>query len=339
MSQPEKNNSKFNVQQGESRKALIPKDNVSAVVNTHKQPQSKPQQQAQRKTSSASPLNKEKPSVKQNSTVRQAKSPTKSAKNVTNKSNKNNTKNQIKNRAVQKAPQRATKVAQRIKADKSNTKKKQPNELKKKTNNQTQTNKKNSKIQNTKGQSTKANNKKSAMKMQLDRSILDLLLIRKSVYSIKGNVHIGYLLKDKKYMNLFGVLSQDYPNLSETDIGIQASNFDMTYRIYNKSLKFFGLNMVVDTRKNVNYFETKMKKTSKRAYKAILRSNIEELQNLNVQSKQFYAMVFADSYEELVEKNSIIVSHLCSAGLLRPLLAEEKEEVLKKLNNPFSYVT
>lgn len=304
MSQKEKNNSIFDIQ-ANNGEDLIPKATVS----------NKPlQTKKNTNTKKVAPTFPKEKDVKKTNNIK-AKEDKKGQKKKKQPSSIKRQKDTKKKTIEKKQPDRNSKNVSKIKPPISHNKK-----------------------QNTQGErinnkSVKKNNSVGSKKIK-DKSILDLLPIRKSVYD-KRKYHIGYLMKNYKYMNIFGVISQDYPNISEVDVCTQASHFDMTYRIYDKSIKFFGLNMPVDTRPNVNYFEMKLKKTKKRAYREILRNNIKDLQNIEIQTKQSYAMIFADSYEEIIEKNNIIISHLCAKGLLRPLLVEEKEDVLKKLNNPF----
>lgn len=307
LSRQTKNNSIYNL---ENNKPLIPKmnnkmnNNETKQINTQKPTQKPIQKQNQKQNQKTvqkyinKPVNKKRVNKKQPAKV------LKNQKNISNNLQKKKTKNSIE------------------KTQKNNA-------VKKKTINQV-------KKSNIQTKQKKAAAKKTIHKP--DKNILDILPVRKSIYNKRGNVHLGYLLKDEKYINIFAVMPQDYPNISETNVCVQASTFDMFYRIYRKSIKFFAINMVVDTSSNQNYFKKKMEKTNKSTYKNILRDNIEAFQTIEVQSKQFYMEIFSDSYNELMELNSIVTNHLCSAGLLRPILSDEKKEVLKRLNNPFCYI-
>ncbi|MCH5304407.1 MAG: hypothetical protein J1E41_06050, partial [Ruminococcus sp.] len=148
----------------------------------------------------------------------------------------------------------------------------------------------------------------------------------------------GFAKKDGKYMNIISVNPQDYPNLSEIDTCKQASYLDMFFRVYNKGFSFFSINMIIDTSSNIRFFNHKKEKARKKVYKRILDANIKEMENMKVQTKQYYLKTFADSYEEMKENNKIAFDSLAPGGLIEPLSPDDKENVIRKINNPYGYV-
>lgn len=148
----------------------------------------------------------------------------------------------------------------------------------------------------------------------------------------------GIRKAEGKYLNIYSVLPQDYPNLSETDVCIQASNFDMFFRSFDRGVKFFSLNMLIDTHTNEEFLSHKIKTAKKNVYRRILRAEIKEMQEYKMQTRQFYMMIFADTKEEMNEYNDIVFSSLVASGLVEPISPEEKENIITKLNNPNSQV-
>lgn len=180
-----------------------------------------------------------------------------------------------------------------------------------------------------------SNKRRNEMLSKIDYSVTDLLPFVKM--TDKG--YSGFQMKENKYMNIFLIIMQDYPNMSETDVRLQASQWDKFYRTLDAlNVKEVGINLPVDTKDNQAFFRNKRDKTSNSIYRNILNENIEDLQNLeDRQNRQSYLFVFANSYEELKKYNDRVNLILCYTGLARHISPTQKIRVLRKLNNPHCY--
>lgn len=146
----------------------------------------------------------------------------------------------------------------------------------------------------------------------------------------------GFLLENGKYTNFFEILPQDYPNLSEYTVQSLAASLDLHFRTTTKGFSWFSINMPIDLSANISFVEYKKNMAKKRIYKKILDDENKDMQNTHIQTKQFYFQIFADNYEEMIEQNNIIMQNLAMSGIVKNISMEEKEMIIRKLNNPNS---
>lgn len=182
-------------------------------------------------------------------------------------------------------------------------------------------------------------NKKNKKKPNIDINEYDLstLLILPYVSRI-GDGTIGYLLKNNVHMNVFRIKMHDFYNEEENYVVEQAAQWDMFYRTYKGCSKTISFKLPIDVSSNISYFKRKIKKTTNPIYKRILNENIENFSEAkDKEVLNAYLFIFADSIDKLNVMNNQIYNSLCASNCVQLITVKEKESVINRINNPYSY--
>lgn len=152
------------------------------------------------------------------------------------------------------------------------------------------------------------------------------------------NGFTGYKMRGDIFMNIYQVINNDYVNIAEKDILLQIERWSNHYKSMDSSeIKFIGLNLPVDTRTNKRNVKNVLAQTDNPEYKRVLREMLDEFDKLSDrQAKQFYMFIFSMSLEKLEKFNRRIRGILLPLGLVEEISAEQKEQIFRKLNNPYS---
>ena len=148
----------------------------------------------------------------------------------------------------------------------------------------------------------------------------------------------GFLLNDGKYVNIFRILGQDYPNMMESDVRIQLSLMDSFYRTLGGcTMRLVNISMPLDISNTIEYYKRKRIQAKNAEYRELLKEEIETLKKLSQrQNRLFYLEIFADKEETLNKINSRIRGLFFSTGIAKEMTYMEKVQYLHKKNNPYS---
>ena len=105
--------------------------------------------------------------------------------------------------------------------------------------------------------------------------------------------------------------------------------------MYAVDCKIIGINFPTDTKRQQQYYRHKIDSTENPFFKNILQTKYEELVDVNLYctDREYYLMIFSESYEKYLEAKSIITVTLKNAGLSEEISIDKKISILAKLCN------
>ena len=144
-----------------------------------------------------------------------------------------------------------------------------------------------------------------------------------------------FLMWDKSYMDIFRIVTKDLISASESEIELDMLQFEKFYKMYAVDCKIIGINFPTDTKYQQQYYRHKIDSTDNTFFKNILQTKYEELVDVNLYctDREYYLMIFSESYEKYLEAKSIITVTLKNAGLSEEISIDKKISILAKLCN------
>ena len=144
-----------------------------------------------------------------------------------------------------------------------------------------------------------------------------------------------FLMQDNSYMDIFRIITKDLISASEFEIELDMLQFEKFYKMYAVDCKIIGINFPTDTKCQQQYYRHKIDSTDNPFFKNILQTKYEELVDVNLYctDREYYLMIFSESYEKYLEAKSIITVTLKNADLAEEISIDKKISILAKLCN------
>ena len=105
--------------------------------------------------------------------------------------------------------------------------------------------------------------------------------------------------------------------------------------MYAVDCKMIGINFPTDTKRQQQYYQRKIDSTDNPLFRRFLQTKYEELVDVNLYctDREYYLMIFSESYEKYLEAKSIITVTLKNADLAEEISIDKKISILAKLCN------
>ena len=144
-----------------------------------------------------------------------------------------------------------------------------------------------------------------------------------------------FLMRDNSYMDIFRLVTKDLISASESEIELDMLQFEKFYKMYAVDCKMIGINFPTDTKRQQQYYQRKIDSTDNPLFRRFLQTKYEELVDVNLYctDREYYLMIFSESYEKYLEAKSIITVTLKNADLAEEISIDKKISILAKLCN------
>ena len=142
-----------------------------------------------------------------------------------------------------------------------------------------------------------------------------------------------FLMRDNSYMDIFRLVTKDLISASESEIELDMLQFEKFYKMYAVDCKMIGINFPTDTKRQQQYYQRKIDSTDNPLFRRFLQTKYEELVDVNLYctDREYYLMIFSESYEKYLEAKSIIAVTLKNADLAEEISIDKKISILAKL--------
>ena len=149
-----------------------------------------------------------------------------------------------------------------------------------------------------------------------------------------------YIIQKDEVMNIIEIEGKDILSLTQNELERDINIFHAFYKTVKIDLKLVSMNFPVNTQKQKDYIEYKLKKTNNKIYKVFLKDKKNELEYLekNKTNKEYYLFLFAPNVATLKSVESTLNRTIANALNIRTLTLEKKKLILYKLNNKNSKI-
>jgi hypothetical protein len=136
-------------------------------------------------------------------------------------------------------------------------------------------------------------------------------------------------------MDIVQIRTKDLYTMSDDDLNYDILNLKKFYQTYSADLKLIAMNFPTDTRRQRDYVQHRIDRTTNPVYKAHLQQQLAQLQAIQKHStdREYYLMLFADSPDQLREAFSIASKSLGASNLVIKIDREKKYHILQQMNN------
>lgn len=167
--------------------------------------------------------------------------------------------------------------------------------------------------------------KKKEKPVRVPETLLKVLPVRS--YDDEINC---FTLEDTSLFDIFEIVTADRENAGDDEVRFSIYAMARFYRLYSPDIKIISLNFPVNTAMQRKALIRATEQTNDPVRRLWLRREIQELIKLdeNMQRKEFFMMIFADSVKSL-EKNRQDVMSLIGMGRSKAVRAMEKDKKLK----------
>ena len=144
-----------------------------------------------------------------------------------------------------------------------------------------------------------------------------------------------FMLRDGSCMDIIQIRTKDLYNMSDDDLDFDILNLKKFFQTYSADLKLIAMNFPTDTRRQCDYVQRLIERTTNEVYKARLQEQLAQLQAIQKHStdREYYLMLFAESPDQLREAFSIASKSLGVSGLVTEIDREKKCHILQQMNN------
>jgi len=144
-----------------------------------------------------------------------------------------------------------------------------------------------------------------------------------------------YITDEEKIIDFFKIKCRDLTTTNAADVETDNSNLTIFLQKFEDDFKIISINIPTNCKKQINYFNNKIKKCKNLYCKSqLIKKRDEEIWiEKNKLDKEFYLMVFASNRERYGSQYKTIMSTLGVNDLLLKINKNQKDEVLMKINN------
>ena len=177
-------------------------------------------------------------------------------------------------------------------------------------------------------------NKKILKRIEL--SVLDLIPLKKPV----DDGITGFELMNGTFLNVYKVEPSNFNSATDEELAEHIYVWEIHHKPNSNDEKIVAENMPVETAENVRFHRKKLNHTTNPLYREQLEKYIYEFTDelRDRECKEFYYVIFADSYEEMLKINSRFEGSMVSRGFAREITYEQKLQMFRRFFNPYNNV-